>query len=219
MQNDARITSRGWEESVLRLGRVAPIVALVVAVVGFATNLGGDIRTGLFPLAMAVAFTLLAICAQAVLRMHESPPRTVTIGGWWTTLALLGPAGFFAGVAIGAMIGLDEESLGGFAILPVASMAFGIVTLPIATTILAVAVRRSRQLPSRASTSLLVAGWVPPVLMVVGGLAEGTAESLGSAALFATFFGAWLVTGSTVRPRPRTPATGFGRRATGPHGG
>ncbi|HUG85765.1 MAG TPA: hypothetical protein VMM13_14465 [Euzebya sp.] len=171
---------------------------------GFATNQGGDIRSGLFPLAMAVAFTLLATCAQAVLRVHAQQSRMVTVGGWWTTLALLGPAGFFGGVAVGAMLGLDEETLGGFAILPVASMAFGILTLPIATTILALAVRRSGQLPSRASASLLVAGWVPPVLMVFGGLAEGTAESLGSAALAATFFGAWLVTGSAVRPRTRT---------------
>ena len=138
-----------------------------------------DIRTGLFPLAMAVAFTLLATCPQAVLRMHERPPRMVTVGGWWTTIALLGPAGFFAGVAIGAMLGLDEETLGGYAILPVASMAFGILTLPIATTILALAVRRSGHLPSRVFTSLLVAGWVPPVLMVVGGLAEGTRRASG----------------------------------------
>ena len=67
----------------------------------------------------------------------------------------------------------------------------------------------SGQLPSRVFTSLLVAGWVPPVLMVVGGLAEGTAESLGSAALAATFFGAWLVTGSAVRPA-------HGHRRSGP---
>lgn len=207
MHNDvSSVPSRPWERAILRVGPVAPIAALVVGIVGFATNQSGDIRTGLFPLAMAVAFTLLAACAQAVLRVHERPPRMVTIGGWWTTLALLGPAGFFAGVAVGAMLGLDEETLGGFAILPVASMAFGILTLPLATTILALAVRRSGQLPARTTTSLLVAGWVPPVLMVFGGLAEGTAESLGSAALAATFFGAWLVTGSAVHPGTPTSA-------------
>jgi len=207
MQSDVRgVPSGPWEGAILRVGPVAPIVALVVGIVGFATNLGGDIRTGLFPLAMAVAFTLLATSAQAVLRMHERPQRIVTVGGWWTTLALLGPAGFFGGVAIGAMVGLDEETLGGFAILPVASIAFGIFTMPIATTIFAMAVQRSGQLPPRTSVSMLVAGWVPPVLMIFGGLAEGTAESLGSAALSATFFGAWIVTGSAVRPGTPTSA-------------
>lgn len=212
MQNEVRTVPSGtWERAILRVGPVAPAAALVVGIVGFATNQGGDIRTGLFPLAMAVAFTLLATCAQAALRVHERPPRMVTIGGWWTTLALLGPAGFFAAVAVGAVLGLAENTLGGFAILPVATMAFGIVTLPIAATIFALAVRRSGQLPARASTSLLVAGWVPPVLMVFGGLAEGTAERLGSAALAATFFGARLVTGSAVRPRTRASVIGSGR--------
>lgn len=212
MQNEvSSVPSGPVEQAILRVGPVAPTAALVVGTVGFATNQGGDIRSGLFPLAMAVAFTLLATCAQAVLRVHERQRRMVAIGGWWTTLALLGPAGFFAGVAIGAMLGLDEETLGGFAILPVASMAFGIITLPIATTIFALAVRRSGLLPARASTPLLVAGWVPPVLMVFGGLAEGTAESVGSAALAATFIGAWVVAGSAVRPRTRASVMGSGR--------
>lgn len=196
-----------WQSAPLRVGPVAPTAALAVAIVGFATNQGGDIRTGLSPLAMAVAFTLLATCAQAVLRVHQQPARMVTVGGWWTTLALLGPAGFFAGVAVGAALGLDEETLGGFAILPVASMAFGIITLPIGATIFALAVRRSGQLPARASTSLLIAGWVPPLLMIFGGLAEGAAESVGSAALAATFFGAWLFTGSALHPRTKSSAT------------
>jgi hypothetical protein len=99
---------------------------------GFRDDQGGDIRTGLFPLTMAVAFTLLAACAHAVLQVHQQPLPMVTIGGWWTTLALLGPAGFFAGVAVGAALGLEEATLGGFAVLPVASMGFGITTLPVA---------------------------------------------------------------------------------------
>jgi hypothetical protein len=131
----------------------------------------------------------------------------VTVGGWWTAFALLGPAGFFAGVAVGAALGLDEETLGGFAILPVATMGFGIITLPIGATLLALAVRRSGQLPARASTSLLIAGWVPPLLIIFGGLAEGTAESVGSAALVATFFGAWLLTGNALHPRTKSSAT------------
>lgn len=212
MQNEvSSVPSGPVEQAILWVGPIAPTAALVVGILGVATNQGGDIRSGLFSLAMAVAFTLLATCAQGVLRIHERPPRMVTIGGWWTTLALLGAAGFFAAVAVGAMLGLDEETLGGFAILPVASMAFGIVTLPIATTIFALAVRRSGQLPARASTPLLVAGWVPPVLMIFGGLTEGTAESLGSAALAATFFGVWVVTGSAVRPRTRASVIGSRR--------
>ena len=208
MQTDVSSVSSGpWERPILRVGPVAPTAALLVGIVGFATNQGGDIRTGLFPIAMAIAFTLLALCAQAVLWVHEQPPRMITLGGWGTTLALLGPAGFFASVALGAMLGLDEDTLGGFAILPVASMAFGILTLPIASTILALAVRRSGHLPARATTSLLIAGWVPPLQMVFGGLTEGTAERVGSAALAATFIGAWLLTGSAVRPRKPTPAT------------
>lgn len=168
MQDDASSVPTGrWEGAILRAGPVAPVGALVAGIVGFTTNQGGDIRTGMFPLAMAVGFTLLATCAQAVLRVHDRPRRMLTIGGWWTTLALLGPAGFFAAVAVGAMLGLDEETLGGFAILPGASMGFGIITLPIAATILAVAVRRSGQLPARASMSLLVAGWVRAVRLTV----------------------------------------------------
>ena len=43
MQNDvSSIASGRWEEAVLRVGRVAPTVALVVGIVGFATNQGGD---------------------------------------------------------------------------------------------------------------------------------------------------------------------------------
>lgn len=208
MSDAAQVTTPRWfDVAILRVGPWAPIAALVLGAVGFASNWSdGDIRTGLFPSAMASAFVLLAICAQALLRSQPAAPRTVVVGGWWTTLALLGPAGFFAGVAVGALIGLDEETLGGLGILPVGSMAFGVVTLPIAATLFGAAARRHGSLPASTTTAIIVAGWTPPVLMIFGGLAAGTLESVGSAVLSATFALAWIVAGLGLRTVARPVA-------------
>jgi hypothetical protein len=185
----------------MRVAPWAPIAALPIMGAAVAANWSaGDIRTGLFPWAMAAGFVLLAICPLALLRAHHQPRRLLTISGWWTTLAVLGPAGFFASVAVGGLLGIDEETVGALGILPVASMAFGILTLPVAATLFGLGLRASRQkrLARRSAVAIMVAGWVPAAQMTYGGLVEGTAETVGAATLAALFVVLWIIAGTAL---------------------
>lgn len=142
---------------------------------------------------------LLAVCCQGLLLAHPHATAGLRAAIWWSTVALAGPAGFFLPVGMGTMLGIDENGVSGWVALgPMAAMAFGLLTMPIALTLLAVGIRRARVLPTRAAIATLVAGALPPLLLVIGGLAEGTAESVSTIALVALFVGCWVVVGRTL---------------------
>ena len=127
-------------------------------------------------------------------------PPTVLIGGWWTTLAFLGIAGFFIAIGVGALLGIDEDDAGPLALLPVMAMAFGLVSMTPASALLAFGVSRAGVVPRWGGWALWVVSPLIVVLLVYGGLAEGTAETVGISAVLIVFALSWVVVGFSVRP-------------------
>lgn len=182
-----------------KLAGLAPIAAIVAGAVGVATNVrdsNGDIRDGLLPWAMFIAMVCLAACCLGVLSAHRSDTnRWAIVGGWWTVLALIGIGGFFLSIAIGSVLGIDEEDAGLLAWPPFLGMAFGIISIMPAMLTLAAGATRAHVLPWFGTTALWVGAPVVPLAMVFGGLAEGTTETVGMSTLMAAFVGAWIILG------------------------
>jgi hypothetical protein len=185
-----------------QLAGLAPIAAIVVGAVGVASNVrdaNGDIRDGLLPWAVFVAMVCLAVCCLGVLSAHRSHTnRWVIVGGWWTVLALVGIGGFFLSIAIGSIFAIDEEDAGFLVWPPLLGMMFGIISIMPAMLALAVGATRAHVLPWFGTTALWVGAPVVPLAMVYGGLAEGTAETVGMSTLMAVFVGAWIVLGAAL---------------------
>ena len=182
-----------------KLAGLAPIAAIAIGTVGVASNVrdaNGDIRDGLLPWAMFLAMVCLAVCCLGVLSAHGSHTnRWVIFGGWWTVLALVGIGGFLLSIAIGSVFAIDEEDAGLLVWPPLLGMMFGIISIMPAMLTLAVGATRAHVLPWFGTTALWVGAPVVPLAMVYGGLAEGTAETVGMSTLMGVFVGAWIVLG------------------------
>ena len=185
---------------------LAPIASIAVGAVGVATNADGDIRVGLLPWTVFLAMVLLATCCLGVLSAHGPDTNGwLIVGGWWTTLALVGIGGFFLSIAVGSALGIDEEEVGLLVWPPLLGMAFGIISITPAMLMLAVGATRARVLPWFGKAALWVGAPVMPIAMIYGGLAEGTAETSGIGLLMALFMGTWIVLGiSLLRTLPTT---------------
>jgi hypothetical protein len=181
---------------------LAPIAAIGVGAVGVATNVrdaNGDIRDGLLPWAMFIAMMCLAACCLGVLSVHRSHTnRWIIIGGWWTVLALVGIGGFFLSIAIGSVLGIDEEDAGLLVWPPLLGMMFGIISIMPGMLALATGATRAHVLPWFGTAALWVGAPVVPLAMIYGGLAEGTAETFGMSTLMALFVGAWMTLGVSL---------------------
>ncbi len=194
---------RGWRNG-FGLGRdwvwVAPLVSLALVAVGQATNTDGDLRSGLFPWLMAAAAVGLALLGLRLIAVHGPDVIRSVLGGWWTTLAFVGIAGFFVAVAVGALLGIDEDEAGALAIVPVIAMAFGLLSMTPAVSVLAFGARRAGVLPRWGVWALWTATPLLVVLLVYGGLADGPAETVGVSVLLGVFAVSWVVIGMSVRP-------------------
>jgi hypothetical protein len=177
----------------------APIVALVVGAIGLAMNVwnaNGDMRVGVLPWAMTIAALCLAVCSLGVLNVHgPNPSRWIVVGAWWTTLALIGVAGFFLAVALGTLLGIDEEEAGLLTWPPLLGIMFGVLSMAPALLAHAVGVTGARVLRWFGRAAVWVAAPVLPLVLVFGGIAEGTAETVGMSSLMGLFAGAWIVLG------------------------
>jgi hypothetical protein len=185
-----------------KVAGLTPIAAIIVGTVGVTTNVrnaNGDIRDGLLPWAMCIAMVFLAACCLGVLSAHRSQTnRWVIVGGWWTALALVGIGGFFLSIAIGSVLGIDEEGAGLLVWPPLLGMTFGIISIMPGMLTLAVGATRAHVLPWFGKTALWVGAPVVPIAMIYGGLAEGTAETFGMSTLMALFTGAWIILGISL---------------------
>lgn len=199
MTDATALAARGVAPS-LAAARASPVLATaVLGVAAAALWLGGDIRVGILPFAAAAGVVLLAVCAQGLLLAHPDASRGFRIAIWWTTLAVAGPAGFFLAVGIGTLLGIDENGVSGWlAIPPMAAMAFGIVTTPVAMSLLAVGVHRAGVMPRRATVAVAVAGLAPPAMMVLGGLTEGMWENVAAVVTISLYVGCWVVIGQAL---------------------
>lgn len=184
----------------------APLVALAVFAVGVAPSGIGDIRVGMFPWTTGVAALCLAACCLGVLRVHRHQGGAwVLVGTWWTAAAMTAIATFFFVVGAGALLGIDERAVGMLSVLPVASMAFGLSSTAPAMLVLAVGITRGRVLARWGAAAMWVAAPILPAVMILGGLAEGTAERAGTTLLASVFGLAWIVLGASL-VRSRTPS-------------
>ena len=183
-------------------------LAVVVGAVGATLNStvdDGDLRVGVFPWTSVVAVACLGLCCLALLNGHGPTPNQWTVvGAWWTVAALVGIAGFFGTIGLGTLLGIDESEAGPVVVFPVVAMAFGLLSMTPALGVLAVGVSKASKLRWWGRASLWAAAPVLPLLLVYGGLVEGTAETVGSAVLLATFAVAWLVLGSAVVGLPES---------------
>jgi hypothetical protein len=199
------------------LAGLAPLIALIVGAAGVVLNIrdaNGDMRVGVLPWSMTIAVVCLAVCCLGVLSVHGPNPNWwIIVGAWWTTLALLGVAAFFLSIAFGSLLGIDEEEAGLLAWPPLLGMMFGILSMTPALLTLGVGVTRARVLPWFGTTAVWVAAPVLPVVLISGGLAEGTAETVGLSTLMALFVGAWIVLGiALLRTKTaQTPISPIGR--------
>jgi hypothetical protein len=123
----------------------------------------------------------------------------VLTGSWWTALAFLGIAGAFLAIAVGGALGIEEESVGLLAWLPVAGMAFGILSMTPALVVLAVGAGRRRILPGWGLAAVWVEAPLLPVLMIYGGIFEDTAETIGSSVILGLMAVAWVVIGLSAQ--------------------
>lgn len=198
------LRSREWWERGAgvdpKVAAIAPVAAVGAVVVAVAFSGDGDIRDGIFPWAMAFAAACLAVCclgAVAIHRQHSN--RWVLFGGWWATFALVGVAGAFVAIGIGALLGITEDEAGVLSLLPMVAMGFGVLSITPALASLGLGVTRSQVLPRWGVAAVWLAAPVIPILMIYGGLVEGTAETLGSNGLLGIFVIAWLVLGGSLR--------------------
>ncbi len=177
----------------------APVVTIPVGVLGVVVNSvrdDGDLRVGILPWTLMITVVGLAVCCLGVLNAHRpTPNRWTTIGAWWTAAALLGIGGFFAAIGIGGILGIDEDEAGAAAIIPVLFMAFGMVSMAPALATLGVGVVKARRLAWWGRLAVWTAIPVLPLLLIYGGLVEGTAETVGSILLITAYGISWITLG------------------------
>lgn len=180
----------------------APAIAVPVGTIAVLVNSirdDGDIRAGVLPWAMVLVVVAFGACALATLSLHgPDPSRWMVAGSWWSAAACTGIAVFFAGIAVGAVLGVEEEDLGAAVIPLVLLMAFGLLSMTPALALLAVGLEKAKRVPGWARLAVWIAAPVLPLLLVYGGLFEGTIETIGSAVLIAAFGIAWLLLGVAV---------------------
>ncbi len=129
----------------------APAVALPVGAVAVVVNSirdEGDIRAGILPWALLLVVVAFGVCALATLSLHGTDPsRWMVAGAWWSVAACAGIAVFFGGIAVGAVLGIEEEDLGAAVIPLVLLMAFGLLSMTPALGLLAIGLEKAKRLP------------------------------------------------------------------------
>ncbi|MGI8983707.1 MAG: hypothetical protein ACR2HM_04115 [Acidimicrobiales bacterium] len=192
-----------------RVAGFAPLIGILVGGVGVAINSAlddGDLRVGVFPWTLTFAMGCLGACSLGLLRVHgPSPTGALVVGAWWTTLAVWAIGGFFMAVAIGALIGLDEEDAGIAVMPPLLGMMFGVLSIAPAMATLAMGMSRARVLPRWSRFAAWAAAPAVPLLLLLG-ITEGAVETIGSSALMALFGAAWITMGISIT-RHRRDAT------------
>lgn len=149
---------------------------------------------------MAAAAVGLALLGPRLIAVHgPDVSRSVLIGGWWIALAFLGIAGFFVAVAVGALLGIDEDDAGVFALLPMLSMAFGLLSMTPAAAMAAVGTARAGVIAWWGVAALWTVTPLLVMLLVYGGFAEGTAEKVGASLFLAVFAISWVVVGASLK--------------------
>lgn len=184
----------------------APAVALGLVAIAQASTETGDIRAGVFPWLFALAAVLFAFSCMGLLAAHSpNPGAWMLLGSWWTALAFLGIAGGFLAIGIGSVLAIDEESAGVSAFLPLIGLAFGIISMTPALAATAIGAMKKEVLPKWGRAALWVEAPLLPLLLVFGGIADDTAETVGSTVILGIMALTWVVIGLSIRAAESTP--------------
>ncbi|HUF96232.1 MAG TPA: hypothetical protein VMO52_09155 [Acidimicrobiia bacterium] len=177
----------GWRSGFgipVRLAATAPAAALILVAIAQVATPSGDIREGVYPWFVALAAVLFSLCCFGLLAVHApDADRWVLVGSLWAALAFLGLAGGFLAIAVGGLLGIDEEAAGPFGMLPLIGLAFGFLSMAPALIIAAVGATRRKVLPKWGRVALRVEAPLLPLLLIYGGVFEDSAETIGSAAI------------------------------------
>lgn len=170
---------------------MAPFGALVLMVV--ATAALGAGAEELVPWLVAAASGLLAVCCLGIVAAHVPPPPRLALGGWVSAFGFGALAGAQVLLAVGEPIDLDDPS-GPMAQLAPLLLGTAIVTLPIATGVLALSTGRAGRMPGWGVAALWTVTPLPPLLLL-GGASLGP---LLPVALVLLMVG-WVVVGLALR--------------------
>ncbi|MGF1617232.1 MAG: hypothetical protein ACFCU2_05415 [Acidimicrobiia bacterium] len=192
----------GWRSGFaipVLLAATAPVLALILVAVAQVATPSGDIREGIYPWFIALAAALFALCCFGLLAIHgPDTGKWVLIGSWWAALAFFGLAGGFLAIAVGGLLGIDEEAAGPFALLPLIGLAFGFVSMAPALAVAAVGASRRKVLPKWGRVALWVQAPLLPLLLIYGGIFEDRAETIGSATILGAMAILWVAIGLAI---------------------
>lgn len=157
-----------------RVAGVAPVLGLLFVVWAIFVMVSvTDWRLSAAPWLLGAAILCLAVCCVGLLSVHQPDPRrSVLVGSGLTVLSLLCLASFPFAVGIGGVLGIDEDSAGILALLPLAASGFALVAMAPSLATIAAGVGASGLVPRWGVWALWFEAPLLPVTAVAGGFAE-----------------------------------------------
>jgi hypothetical protein len=178
----------------------APMLGLVLmiwAVLELVSE--GDWRFNASPWLLGAALICLAVCGLGLLKVHQpAPRRSVVIGVGLTVLAFLGLSSFPFAVGISGLFGIEEDSVGVLAYLPLIGAGLGFVAMTPALAVAGVGIRASRVLPDWGVWALWVETPLLLVTIIGGGMAPESLKEIFLVSGFILIPLGWVVIGASL---------------------
>ena len=184
----------------LRVAAYAPMLSLVLMIPAVLVMAAvDDWRLSPAPWLLGAALLCLAVCGLGLLKVHQPDPRrSVVIGVGLTVLAFLGLSSFPFAVGIGGLFGIEEDSVGVLAYLPLIASGFGLVAMTPALAITAVGVGASRVLHRWGVWALWAEAPLLLAVVIGGGMAPDSLETLVLVSGFILIPLGWIVIGASL---------------------
>lgn len=185
----------------IQLAGYAPFVGLVLMVWAIPVMMSvADWRLSVAPWLLGSVLVCLAVCCLGLLSVHlPDPRRSVLIGAGVGSLSFLALAVFPFAVGVGGLLGIDEDTAGILAYLPLIAAGFGFAAMTPALIGAAVGVRASGVLPRWGIWAL----WVEAPLLLLTTIGGGQAEPVLVVG-FALIPLGWAVIGAALLTARRT---------------
>ena len=189
-----------------RVGGYAPTLGFALAAVAIPVMMSvDDWRLSIAPWLLAATLTSFAVCCVGLLSVHQPNPKlSIRVGVVLTVLSLLSLASFPLAVGMGGLLGIEEESAGVLASIPLMASAFGFVAMTPGLALTAYGAGAAGVLPKWGVWTLWVEAPLLPLTAIVGGMAE-PAVPIG----FALIGVGWVLIGAALlkaRPEATTLA-------------
>ena len=174
MMSDVSLNYEGRLVVSQRVGGYAPLVGFGFAVVAIlVTMFAADWRLSPAPWLFGAALLSLAVCCGGLLTIHQPDPGwPMRAGVVLTVLSLLSLASFPLAVGLGGVLGIDEESAGFFAGIPLVASAFGLIAMTPGLASTAYGAQTKRVLPRWGVWTLWIETPLLPLTAIIGGITE-----------------------------------------------